>query len=76
MKKLWYKLILSGVAGGLLGYAYYYFIGCRSGSCPLTTNPWITTGYGLLVGLVVGWDVRLLRRKNQQNPLHTDKDSV
>jgi len=36
--------------GAGLGYAYYALIGCVSGSCPITSNPWISSGYGALVG--------------------------
>lgn len=40
------------IIGAGLGYAYYYFIGCRGGSCPITGNPVISTLYGAVVGLV------------------------
>ena len=41
------------VLGALGGYAYYYFIGCASGSCPISSNPWISTAYGMLIGGVM-----------------------
>lgn len=41
-------------AGALGGFAYYYFIGCSSGSCPITSNPWISTAYGGLIGFIGG----------------------
>ncbi len=44
--------------GGIAGYAYYYFIGCASGSCALSSNPYLMTGYGLGAGIVLGWDTR------------------
>lgn len=47
------KRILSVVVGGLLGYSYYFFIGCRTGSCPITSNPWISTIYGAFAGLII-----------------------
>jgi len=43
------------IAGALLGYAYYHFIGCRTGTCPITSNPWISTLYGAFFGLVLAW---------------------
>lgn len=49
------KLILKSlpvIGGALLGYLYYYFIGCRTGSCPITGNPLISTLYGAVIGLV------------------------
>jgi hypothetical protein len=43
-------LILGIVIGGVAGYAYYRFIGCSSGACPLTSNPYISTIYGAVMG--------------------------
>jgi hypothetical protein len=45
------------------GYAYYYFIGCRTGSCPITSNPFISTLYGMLMGMVLGFDTRLFKKE-------------
>lgn len=40
-----------GVAlGAAAGFAYYRFVGCSTGACPITSNPWISTGYGALMG--------------------------
>ena len=44
------KTVVYASFGASLGFAYYYFVGCPSGGCPLTSNPWITTGMGALVG--------------------------
>ena len=47
------KIILGAVAGGLLGFGYYKLVGCSSGTCPITSNPWTSTLYGLVVGALV-----------------------
>jgi len=47
-----YKKILPVIAGAALGFAYYNFIGCYSGTCPITSNPYISTAYGALIGLI------------------------
>ncbi len=47
------RRVLAGVLGAAGGFAYYYFIGCASGTCPITSNPFISTAYGALVGLLL-----------------------
>ena len=47
-----YKLSLGVGLGALVGYGYYYFIGCNTGSCPITSSPVVSTLYGGLIGLV------------------------
>lgn len=53
------QAILYPVLGAAAGYGWYRFVGCRSGACPITSNKWISTGYGLFVGLVLaqGWTI-------------------
>ena len=52
----WAKRIFPVILGAAGGYLYYSFIGCVSGTCPITSNPWLSTGYGALVGLAfISW---------------------
>lgn len=44
--------IIGTLAGAVLGYAYYYFIGCASGTCAITSKPLNSTIYGALMGLL------------------------
>ena len=46
------KSVISTLVGGLLGYGYYRFVGCRSGACPISCNPYISTIYGSVLGFV------------------------
>ncbi|MCF8241246.1 MAG: DUF6132 family protein [Melioribacteraceae bacterium] len=54
-KNLLLRRVLPVIAGGLIGYAYYYYIGCYSGTCPIQSNPYISTLYGTGIGLVLAW---------------------
>jgi len=49
----WAGRILPIALGAAGGYAYYRFVGCRTGACPLTSNPWISTLYGALIGALI-----------------------
>lgn len=42
--------LIGVVLGAIGGYAYYYFIGCASGTCPLTSNPYISVIFGAVLG--------------------------
>ena len=50
---VWYKRAIAGAIGAIAGYAYYYYIGCMSGSCPITSNPYIATIYGTVAGMLL-----------------------
>lgn len=53
LSKLNLKRISIGVIlGGAIGFAYYYFIGCKSGTCAITSSPVISTMYGVLLGVL------------------------
>ena len=36
--------------GALIGWSYWYFIGCTSGHCLLTSRWWTATLYGAIAG--------------------------
>ena len=54
LKFLTLKSIIGMVVGVIGGYIYYIKVGCNSGSCPITSNPWMTMLWGLLMGYLVG----------------------
>ncbi len=45
--------VIGIIAGAFLGFAYYRFVGCASGSCPITSNPWASMIYGAIMGYMV-----------------------
>jgi uncharacterized membrane protein len=49
MKKNWFYIV-GGVAGGVGGYLYWRFIGCSTGTCPITSSPIMSTAWGALMG--------------------------
>jgi hypothetical protein len=50
--------------GCLLGYAYWHFIGCASGACPITAH-WHTS---VLYGGLVGATFLLPGKKKEKSP--------
>ncbi len=44
------RIVLGVIVGGALGFGLQRLKGCSTGACPLVSNPWITTLYGMLIG--------------------------
>jgi len=47
------KIVIGLLVGGMAGFGYYRFVGCASGACPLTSNPWISSIYGAVMGVLI-----------------------
>jgi len=48
-----WKPFIGIVAGASGGFLYYHFVGCKSGTCPITGNPWGSVLMGGLLGYLV-----------------------
>lgn len=65
MKYKW--KIVGIVVGSIAGYAYYYYIGCNSGTCPIQSHWQSSTLYGALIGYVfVNSPKKEKSKENQQ----------
>jgi uncharacterized membrane-anchored protein len=49
MKKNWFY-IAGGILGGTGGFLYWRFVGCSTGTCPITSSPVMSTIWGALMG--------------------------
>lgn len=46
-----YQLTILGILlGAIFGYLYYYYVGCASGTCNITSKPLNSTLYGAMLG--------------------------
>ncbi|MDP1675631.1 MAG: hypothetical protein Q8L88_02105 [Bacteroidota bacterium] len=61
---VWQKRGIAAVFGGAGGYAYYYYIGCISGTCAITSNPYISTMYGMAIAALL---VNSPKKKEPEN---------
>ncbi len=52
------RTLAVAVAGASAAAAYAHFVGCRTGTCPLTSNVWTASLYGGAVGALLGWPAR------------------
>lgn len=54
--------VLGVVLGAVGGYLYYHFIGCQSGTCPITSNPYISVVWGAVLGYLL---LSMFEKKNK-----------
>jgi len=60
-----YWLVLLGVViGALGGYLYWLYIGCSSGSCPITSSPLLSSLWGAVMG---GLLFSIFKREEKSN---------
>ncbi len=56
---------LIGLVIGIIGgYLYYSIIGCKTGTCAITSNPWLS----MLWGGVMGYLLLDMFRKGRKDP--------
>lgn len=53
--------LLVGVIGG---YLYYHFVGCSSGGCAITSNPYMSILWGGLMGYLLADIFKLKDKKS------------
>ncbi len=46
--------LIGMVLGALGGFIYYRTVGCSTGSCPITSNPWMSLLWGAVMGYLLG----------------------
>ncbi len=47
------RLFLGLLVGGILGFGWYYFIGCNTGGCSITSDPYRMTAFGMVFGALL-----------------------
>jgi len=61
-------------AGAMAGFIYYRTVGCSSGSCAITSNPYLSMVWGGMLGYLLA-DIFKIKGKKQQpdNPDETER---
>ena len=56
------------ILGGVSGFLYWRLVGCNMGSCPIKSNWYVITPYGMLLGWLAGDLVAsFIKKKPQDN---------
>lgn len=52
------------ITGATAGFLYWKFVGCANGTCMITSNPYISTVYG---GIMGGLVFSLVKKEKKDN---------
>lgn len=54
IRSKWFWKPAAGILiGGTLGFFYYFYVGCSSGTCAITSNPYTSILFGGAMGYYV-----------------------
>jgi hypothetical protein len=68
MKSMLYKYkieLLGIILGSIAGWCYWYFVGCASGACAITSSPVNSSLYGAMMGGILS--SMLKKEKKEEN---------
>ncbi len=52
------RIVVGAVVGALVCLAYYKFVGCRTGTCPITSDPYASALFGVVLGAILAVVIR------------------
>ena len=61
--------LIGGIVGGLGGYLYWYYVGCNSGTCPITSSPSMSVIWGAMMGALLFSMFSTKKKKPELNEL-------
>jgi len=62
LKKNWFY-VAGGIIGGTGGFLYWRYVGCSTGTCPITSSPVLSTLWGMLLGGLL-FSILFVKNKN------------
>jgi hypothetical protein len=57
-----WRPFIGTVLGGIGGFLYYHYVGCTSGTCPITSHPLSS----IIVGGIMGYLIAGIFEKNEE----------
>lgn len=67
-KKIIFRVVLT-ILGGIAGYLYWHYVGCASGTCPITSRWYYSAIYGLVIGYLISGLFIPDKKKTDENQI-------
>ncbi len=62
MRERLVRIALFVLVGGLVGLLYQRLVGCGTGTCIITSSPYVSSAYGALIGVLASGGLSRSRR--------------
>ena len=73
MKMVIVITVTGAVIGAVAGWLYWRYIGCASGSCPITARPLSSTIYGALMGALLFHAIAPVKKQTDKTQQQIEK---
>lgn len=68
--------VIAGIIlGATGGYLYYLKVGCSTGSCPITSNPYISVLWGAAIGYLAAGIIKPSKKKEKPDEVNGGKEN-
>ncbi|MDE2489725.1 MAG: YtxH domain-containing protein [Elusimicrobia bacterium] len=49
----WERMAAGALGGAVVGWLWHRLVGCRTGTCPIAANPYVSALYGAFLGVLL-----------------------
>ena len=72
--KMEYIITIAGlIIGGIAGWLYWKYVGCATGTCPITSRPLSSTIYGAVIGALLFHGMAPVKKTTDKTKQQTEK---
>jgi hypothetical protein len=58
--------LFAAILGGFTGFLYWLYIGCSTGTCPITSHWYTSVIYGVFMGFLIGQMITDYKKKKSK----------
>jgi LytS/YehU family sensor histidine kinase len=65
--------LIGFLVGSIAGFSYYAMVGCTSGTCGITSNPWLSVLWGGIAGYLIADLFKSIKSRGKHKIIKEEK---